>query len=206
MKHHRGIAAVIAIVAWLGVTALLTTLGPYASVAALRGASPMPEETPGMPAATVSLFLETLGESGRAAYFRAQWLDMLIPLLAVVAAATVVTWSGGRTGMSDGLRVALMAPALLLACCEVLENVLLLAGRRAPSGAARRAAGTRCRDHRQVRVLCGDAALHDRLRRRGGDQNQIRKPPSNASSLTRSPSLRAISAVLPMRSNQLTPM
>jgi hypothetical protein len=126
-RKPLAITAVIAVLGYLAVAGLLTLAGPYAAVKVLAGRPGMPDERPGISPAAISFFLTRIGDSGRAAYQRAEWLDFILPALFVFAGASIVLWARAhapRVAASSSLVVRLL---VALAATEVIENLLLLA-------------------------------------------------------------------------------
>jgi hypothetical protein len=121
-----GARALAASVAYLATAALLSLFGPYARVSTLAGRLGLPEETPGISAARVSIFLGRIGEEGRTLYTAAVLLDYALPALMALAGALLAKWARGRIAADSVMASLVVRLTILAVAAEVIENALLL--------------------------------------------------------------------------------
>jgi hypothetical protein len=134
-KFASGRSVIVALLALLSGGALLFNLGPYAALRRLAGGRAIPEEAPSS-AAAVHAFLEHVGPEGRETYWRAQWLDLLNPVLLGGFTLLLLGWLLVRARLERGPVRLVLALPLVMAAAELVENVLLASATRAFPGSA----------------------------------------------------------------------
>ncbi len=109
------------------VFALSAVIGPASQLGALTGGLEPPEERVGGSTSEIGVFLEALGEPGRAVYTRALWWDMLNAVLVPAALGLTILWLVQRLpSVWRFLRWLALIP-VAVAVADLAENVLLLA-------------------------------------------------------------------------------
>jgi len=124
-KLATGRVVALALALWLGSTVASFVLGPYAEVQAAGGGALL-EESVGYGPAEARAWLDRLGEAGRSAYWRFQWLDGVSALLMTAALALSLAFTLSRLlAGRNPLRALVYLPAVA-GGSELVENGLLL--------------------------------------------------------------------------------
>jgi hypothetical protein len=121
-----GARAVAAVAGYVATAAVLSLFGPYGRVSTLAGRLGLPEETPGISAARVSIFLGRIGEEGRTLYTAAVLLDFALPALMALAGGLLARWARGRIAADSVMASLVVRLTILAVAAEVIENALLL--------------------------------------------------------------------------------